>query len=74
MSTAYSGSTAIKATTATATACGISIWATSQAQVSRKDAPRMAMPESRATTMGDMPVWSIKRSPTPGKVSSTAMM
>ena len=43
MSTAYSGSTAIKATTATATAWGMSIWATSHAQVSKNDAPSMAM-------------------------------
>ena len=67
MSTAYSGSTAIKATTATATACGMSIWATSQAQVSRNEAPKMARPESSATSNGEMSGCR-KRSPRPGSV------
>ena len=73
MSTAYSGSTAIKATTATATACGMSICATSQAQVSRKDAPRMAMPESSVTINGEMSGGARCRA-RPGMVMSTAKM
>ena len=73
MSTAYSGSTAIKATTATATAWGMSSWATSQAQVSRKEAPRIAMPESTATQIGERSGCA-KRRARPGNVSTIARM
>ncbi len=65
MSTAYSGKTAIKATTAIATAWGISSWAASQVQVSTKEAPKMAMPHKIALTKGLKPPWK-KDMATPG--------
>src|SRR5919106_6591214 len=52
ISTAYSGSTAINARSAIASACGISFWASSAAQDSMKAAPKIATPELNASRWG----------------------
>jgi hypothetical protein len=52
MSTAYSGSTAIKARSAIASDCGISNWASSAAQESMNAAPKMASPALKASNSG----------------------
>src|SRR4030095_5640953 len=52
MSTAYSGSTAIKARSAIASDCGISNWASSAAQESMNAAPKMASPALKAWNSG----------------------
>src|SRR3990172_5747887 len=59
ISTAYSGSTAINARNASASACGMSSCATSAAHDSRKAAPKMANPEATASQWGDR--WRPKR-------------
>jgi hypothetical protein len=48
ISTAYSGSTAISASSAIASAWGMSFWANSAAHESMNAAPKMAMPELNA--------------------------
>src|SRR5687768_100032 len=52
MSTAYSGRTAINASSAIASACGISFCASSAAQDSMNAAPKIAIPELKACQCG----------------------
>src|SRR3972149_834084 len=53
MSTAYSGRTAINASSAIASACGISNWASSAAQESMNAAPKIDKPALRDCHSGE---------------------